>query len=90
MKYYFDNTNIPLSMTKKDEEKFNEATASWLCKQSFTTLSLMTDINGKVCGKVRDLCHLTVKFISITYGSLRIVDSIRYLQGSLESLDQTV
>ena len=62
MEYYFDNTNIPVPMTKKGGESISKATECWLSNQPFTPLSLATKMNEKDCGKVTDHCHLTAKY----------------------------
>ena len=61
MKYYLDNENFPLNLTKEDEEKFCRATRCWQCNQFFTPLTCVVKNNGKVLGKVRDYCIVTCK-----------------------------
>ena len=43
MKYYFDNTNIPLNNTE-DDERFDKATECWLKNQPFAPLSLVNNL----------------------------------------------
>ena len=48
-------------MTEEDEENFENVTEFWSCKQLFSPLSSGIDMHGKVYGKEREYCHLSVK-----------------------------
>ena len=65
MKEHF---NKELVMTKKDDEDFQNSTKSRICDSDY--------VDGKV--KVRDHCHVTVKYRGSGYRSNKIIKFMPY------------
>ena len=60
-------------MTEGDEENFENVTEYWSCHQLFTPLSSSIDMHGKVYGKEREHCHLTVKDPSAAHNACKFM-----------------